>query len=80
MQLTLQGLRPFSEGRPAHQSLTAQLKKKWTLGLKLKAKPQKDFRNRATRETPPSASFLSPEVNYFPPSSPLSHLPVLVII
>ena len=41
MQLTLQGLCPFSEGHPAHQYLVAQLKKKWTLGLKLKAKLQK---------------------------------------
>lgn len=74
MQLTLQGLcRPFSEGHPAHQYLVAQLKKKWTLGLKLKAKLQKDFRNKATCATSPSASFLSPEVDYFPPPF---HLPV----
>jgi hypothetical protein len=40
MQLTFQGFLPFSEGHPAHQSLTAQLKKKWTLNLELKAEPK----------------------------------------
>lgn len=52
MQVTFQSLCTFPEGRPAHQSLTAHAKKKWTLSLKLKAKPRKDLRNRATRAWP----------------------------
>lgn len=41
MYPTFQGFLLFSEGHPAHQSLTAEFRKKQTLNSKLKAKPKR---------------------------------------